>query len=81
MHKRNLAFKRTSSTPDIRFSMKTQSEKSTKGSKVFAGFGANIFETEQMETDRFTPLYEKERIVAENCRMLCRECNRRKSAK
>lgn len=39
------------------------------------------FEIEQMEADHITPWHEGGRTVAENCQMLCRECNRRKSAK
>jgi len=39
------------------------------------------FEIEQMEADHITPWVEGGRTVAENCQMLCRECNRRKSAK
>ena len=39
------------------------------------------FEIEQMEADHITPWHEGGRTVAENCQMLCRECNRRKSGK
>lgn len=39
------------------------------------------FEIEQMEADHITPWVEGGRTVAENCQMLCRECNRRKSRK
>ena len=39
------------------------------------------FEIEQMEADHITPWKEGGRTIAENCQMLCRECNRRKSAK
>ena len=39
------------------------------------------FEIEQMEADHITPWVEGGRTVAENCQMLCRECNRRKSSK
>lgn len=39
------------------------------------------FGLEQMEADHITPWVEGGRTVAENCQMLCRECNRRKSAK
>lgn len=31
-----------------------------------------------MRTRKFTPWKEGGRTVAENCQMLCRECNRRK---
>ena len=39
------------------------------------------FEIEQMEGDHITPWREGGRTVAENCQMLCRECNRRKGAR
>ncbi len=39
------------------------------------------FEIEQMEADHITPWKEGGRTIAENCQMLCRECNRRKSDK
>ncbi len=39
------------------------------------------FELSQMEADHITPWCEGGRTVADNCQMLCRECNRRKSGK
>lgn len=39
------------------------------------------FEIEEMEADHITPWAKGGRTVADNCQMLCRECNRRKSAK
>ena len=39
------------------------------------------FELSQMEADHITPWVEGGRTVAENCQMLCRDCNRRKSGK
>ena len=39
------------------------------------------FEIEQMEADHITPWKEGGRTIAENCQMLCRECNLRKSDK
>ena len=39
------------------------------------------FDMEFMEGDHITPWREHGRTVAENCLMLCRECNRRKGAK
>lgn len=39
------------------------------------------FPIEQMEADHITPWKDGGRTVADNCQMLCRECNRRKSAK
>lgn len=40
-----------------------------------------LFEIEQMEADHITPWSQGGKTVAENCQMLCRECNRRKSDK
>ena len=34
-----------------------------------------------MEGDHITPWCEGGKTVKENCQMLCRDCNRRKSAK
>lgn len=39
------------------------------------------FDIELMEADHITPWHEGGRTIAENCQMLCRECNRRKSGK
>ena len=39
------------------------------------------FELSHMEADHITPWHEGGRTIAENCQMLCRECNRRKSGK
>ena len=39
------------------------------------------FEIEQMEADHITPWCDGGRTIAENCQMLCRDCNRRKSGK
>ena len=39
----------------------------------------NHFELEQMEADHITPWSKGGKTTAENCQMLCRECNRRKS--
>lgn len=39
------------------------------------------FEIDQMEADHITPWKEGGRTIADNCQMLCRDCNRRKSAK
>lgn len=37
------------------------------------------FEIEQMEGDHITPWHAGGKTIAENCQMLCKECNRRKS--
>ncbi len=39
------------------------------------------FEFEAMEADHITPWHAGGRTVADNCQMLCRDCNRRKSGK
>lgn len=39
------------------------------------------FEIEQMEADHITPWSQGGRTIDANCQMLCRDCNRRKSAK
>lgn len=39
------------------------------------------FEIEEMEADHITPWKEGGRTIANNCQMLCRTCNRRKSDK
>ena len=39
------------------------------------------FELSQMEADHITPWHEGGRTITENCQMLCKECNRRKSGK
>ena len=39
------------------------------------------FELSQMEADHITPWCDGGRTVAENCQMLCRDCNRHKSGK
>lgn len=39
------------------------------------------FELKEMEADHITPWHEGGRTIAENCQMLCRDCNRRKSGK
>ena len=38
-------------------------------------------EIEQMEADHIPPWHAGGRTIADNCQMLCRECNRRKSGK
>ena len=39
------------------------------------------FELNQMEADHITPWHLGGKTIAENCQMLCKECNRRKSGK
>lgn len=40
-----------------------------------------LFEVEEMEADHITPWHEGGKTIEENCQMLCKECNRRKSGK
>jgi len=39
------------------------------------------FEIEEMEADHITPWHEGGKTISDNCQMLCKECNRRKSGK
>lgn len=39
------------------------------------------FEIEQMEADHITPWSQGGHTTPDNCQMLCRDCNRRKSSK
>jgi 5-methylcytosine-specific restriction endonuclease McrA len=39
------------------------------------------FELSEMEADHITPRIDGWKTNAENCQMLCKECNRRKSDK
>ncbi|NCU42058.1 MAG: DUF262 domain-containing protein [Candidatus Moranbacteria bacterium] len=39
------------------------------------------FEIGEMEADHITPWHEGGKTITENCQMLCKECNRRKSGK
>lgn len=39
------------------------------------------FEYDEMQGDHITPWHEGGRTIEENCQMLCKECNRRKSGK
>ena len=39
----------------------------------------NNFEIGEMEADHIDPWHEGGKTIAENCQMLCKECNRRKS--
>lgn len=39
------------------------------------------FELSQMEADHITPWHLGGKTIADNCQMLCKECNRRKSGK
>ena len=49
--------------------------------KGFCKICGKPFDIELMEADHITPWCDGGRTIAENCQMLCRECNRRKSGK
>ena len=40
-----------------------------------------IFELKEIEADHITPWHDGGKTIADNCQMLCRECNRRKGGK
>ena len=41
----------------------------------------NQFDMEDVEADHITPWHEDGKTIAENCQILCKDCNRRKSGK
>ena len=47
--------------------------------KGFCAKCGKHFELEEMEADHITPWSKGGQTIAENCQMLCKECNRRKS--
>jgi hypothetical protein len=49
--------------------------------KGFCTICGKHFEINEMEGDHITPWHEGGQTIAENCQMLCRDCNRRKSGK
>jgi hypothetical protein len=49
--------------------------------KGFCTICSKHFEINEMEGDHITPWHEGGQTIAENCQMLCRDCNRRKSGK
>ncbi len=59
-------------------SMKREAYERQKG--ICAKCGQH-FEIEEMEADHITPWSQGGKTIAENCKMLCRDCNRRKSDK
>lgn len=58
--------------------MKRESYESQKGICIYCN---KHFDIGEMEADHITPWIEGGKTVTENCQMLCRECNRRKSNK
>lgn len=55
--------------------------KCTKGDRCENRGKKNFFGIEEMEADHITPWHEGGKTILENCQMLCRDCNRRKSGK
>jgi len=58
--------------------MKQKVYEKQKGNCVVCG---NHFEISEMEADHITPWHEGGKTTEENCQMLCKECNRRKSGR
>jgi len=58
--------------------MKQKIYEKQKGKCVKCG---NKFEISEMEADHITPWHEGGKTTEENCQMLCKDCNRRKSGK
>ena len=58
--------------------MKQQAFERQKG---ICGSCAKAFEMSEMEADHITPWSKGGKTSEENCQMLCKECNRRKSNK
>ena len=58
--------------------MKRESYERQKGICTKCG---QHFELKEMEADHITPWHDGGRTIADNCQMLCRECNRRKGGK
>lgn len=62
------------------FSPKERREAFERQNGVCAKCG-NHFELNEMEADHITPWVEGGKTSADNCQMLCKDCNRRKSSK
>jgi hypothetical protein len=62
------------------FNDKMKREAYERQGKICAKCGEE-FELDEMEADHITPWHAGGKTTAENCQMLCRDCNRRKSGK
>ena len=62
------------------FTDKMKREAYEKQGGICAECGGH-FELKEMEADHITPWHDGGKTVADNCQMLCRECNRRKGGK
>ena len=60
---------------------KKQKREAYERQKGICSLCGKHFELEEMEGDHITPWRDGGRTTAENCQMLCRECNRRKGSK
>ena len=56
-------------------------QKSVRDSKGHLQVCAKEFEIADMEADHITPWSEGGKTIEQNCQMLCKHCNRRKSNK
>ena len=65
----------------IRAFSDAQRQKAYEKQKGICSKCKNDFEIKEMEADHITPWHEGGKIILENCQMLCKECNRRKSEK
>jgi Protein of unknown function DUF262/HNH endonuclease len=66
---------------NIRAFSPNQKREAYERQKGICTFCRNYFEIEGMEGDHITPWHEGGKTTAENCQMLCKEDNRRKSGK
>lgn len=66
---------------NIRAFSKNQKREAYERQKGICTVCEEHFEIEEMEADHITPWHEGGRTTAENCQMLCKEDNRRKSGK
>jgi len=66
---------------NIRAFSKNQKREAYERQKGICPICKGHFEIEEMEGDHITPWHENGKTVAENCQMLCKEDNRRKSGK
>ncbi len=66
---------------NIRAFSKNQKREAYERQKGICPVCKQHFEIDKMEADHITPWYEGGKTSAENCQMLCKECNRRKSGK
>ena len=66
---------------NIRTFSDNQKREAYERQKGICAFCSEEFELNEMEADHITPWHEGGKTIAENCQMLCRDDNRRKSGK